>query len=212
MPNITKIQEQKRRDFCTQFNVPEFFENVFLTDESTFQLHRNTIKVWSSKRLPHPVKKVPKFSQKIMIWGALSTKGFFLHIYNNNETVNAEKYRKTLSDFIPYANQLYPLGWFVEQDGATPHTSSRTQEFLSDNNVQVLQSPPNSPDLWTIENVWEIFKHNVEKKKPKSLDELRSYVWECRELLNSAMRNNLIDATYKRFTKCVENDGKLVTF
>ena len=70
-----------------------------------------------------------------MIWGALSKKGFFLHIYNNNETVNAEKYRETLSDFIPYANQLYPLGWVLEQDGATPHTSSRTQEFLSDNNV-----------------------------------------------------------------------------
>ena len=128
--------------------MPEFFENVFLTDESTFQLHRNTIKVWSSKRLPHPVKKVPKFSQKIMIWGALSKKGFFLHIYNNNETVNAEKYRETLSDFIPYADQLYLLGWVLEQDGKTPHN----------------------------------------------------------------LRNNLIDATYKRFTKCVENDGKLVTF
>ena len=70
------------------------------------------------------------------------------HYSPRNETVNAEKYRETLSDFIPYANQLYPLGWVLEQDGATPHN----------------------------------------------------------------LRNNLIDATYKRFTKCVENDGKLVTF
>ncbi len=39
------------------------------------------------------------------------------------------------------------------------------------------------------------------------VNELRSYVWEW-ELLNSAMRKNLIDATYKRFKKCVENDKK----
>ena len=84
-----------------------------------------------------------------MVSGGVSKKGFVLHIYNN-ETVSAEKYRETLSDFIPCANQLYPQGWTMEQDGATPHTSIRTQ-FLSDNKVKVLQSPPNSPDLWTIE-------------------------------------------------------------
>ena len=61
VPNIKQTQEQKRRDFCTQLNVPEFFENVFLTDESTFHLHRSTIKVWSFKRMHHPVKKVQKF-------------------------------------------------------------------------------------------------------------------------------------------------------
>ena len=81
--------------------------------------------------------------------------------------MNAEKYCEKISDFIPYANQLYPLGWVFEQDGATPHTSSWTQEFLSDKNVHVLQSPPNSPDLWTMKIVWEIFRHNVEKKNQK---------------------------------------------
>ena len=102
-----------------------------------------------------------------MVWGALSKLGFFLHIYNNNETVNAEKYRETLSGFIPYANQLYPLGWIMEQDGTTPHTSILSQEFFPDNNVQILQFPPNSPDLWTFENVCQIFKHTVEKNNQK---------------------------------------------
>ena len=48
-PNISQQQEIKRLDFCKQFNVPGIFDNVSLTDESSFQLHRNTIKVWSSK-------------------------------------------------------------------------------------------------------------------------------------------------------------------
>ena len=53
----------------------------------------------------------------------------------------------------------------MEQDGATPHTSRQNREFLSGNQVQVLQSPANFPHLWSIENVWQIFKHNVEKKQ-----------------------------------------------
>ena len=58
--------------------------------------------------------------------------------------------------------------------------------------------------------MWQIFKHK--KRKTKSLDELQSDAWECKELSNWAMRKNLIDAINRGFTKCVETDGKLVTF
>ena len=128
VPNISQQQEIKRLDFCKQFNVPGLFDNVFLTDESTFQLHRNTIKVWSSKNSSYPKKKVPKFSQKIMVWGALSKKGFFMHIYQNNANVISELHQDTLAYFIPYANKLYPDGWILEQDGATPHTAASTRD------------------------------------------------------------------------------------
>ena len=97
--------------------------------------------------------------------------GFFLHICNNDETVNSIKYQEAFAQFISYANGLYFDGWVMEQDGATPHTSRQNREFLSGNQVQVLQSPANFPHLWSIENVWQIFKHNVEKKT-RNLDEL----------------------------------------
>ena len=80
VPNISQQQEIKRLDFCKQFNVPGFFDNVFLTDESTFQLHRNTIKIWSSKNSSYPKKKVPKFSQKIIVSGCSVEKRIF-HAY-----------------------------------------------------------------------------------------------------------------------------------
>ena len=135
VPNISQQQEIKRLVFCKQFNVPGFFDNVFLTDESTFQLHRNTIKVWSSKNISYPKKKVPKFSQKTIVWGALSKKGFFMHIYQNNANVNSELYQDTLTYFIPYANKLYPDSWILEQDGATPHTAASTRDYMSGHGI-----------------------------------------------------------------------------
>ena len=147
-----------------------------------------------------------------MVWGALSKKGFFMHIYQNNANVNSDLYQDTLAYFIPYANKLYPDGWILEQDGATPHTAASTRDYLSGHGIQLLQSPPNSPDLWTIENLWQIFKHEIEKKNPKNLDELRQYAWVFRTILDLKTRKKLIDATNKRFSKCVKNEGKLVKY
>ena len=147
-----------------------------------------------------------------MVWGALSKKGLFMHIYQHNANVDSELYQDTLAYFIPYANKLYQDGWILEQDGGTPHTAASTRDYLSEHGIQLLQSPPNSPNLWTIENVWQIFKHEIEKKNPKNLHELRQYARDCRTILDLKTRKKLIDATYERFSNCVKSEGKLVKY
>ncbi len=210
VPNLTRQQELKRLNFCQNWNVPGFFDNVFLTDECSFQLHRNTVRVWSSIRNAKPTKKVPKFSPKLMVWGALSKKGFYLHIYENNANVNSSSYQDTLLNFIPFANELFPEGWILQQDGATPHTSTETQEFFSKYSIQILQWPPNSPDLSAIENVWQVLKIHVEKKNPQNLNELRRYIWESKDIITPEMQNKLLDSTYSRLEKCTQARGKLI--
>ena len=116
------------------------FEDVWLSDECTFQLYRNKIKLWSSGS-KRPQKGFPKFSPKVMVWGALSFKGFYLKIIENG-TVNGQKYCEIVQDFILYANALFPNGWILEQDGATPHTCKKAMDFFNDNSVQFLQWPP----------------------------------------------------------------------
>ena len=118
---LTEVEEQRRKTFCCQVTNKDFIDNVFLTDESSFQLNRNTLKVWSSKHSRHPGKKVPKFFQKKMVCGALSKKDLFLHIYSNKDNVDLVKYEETLAAFLPYANSRNPSGCILEHDGATPH-------------------------------------------------------------------------------------------
>ena len=69
--------------FCTEWKHVKF-DNVFMTDESVFKLHCNTLQVWSSQNSLKPVKNMPKFTVEIMVWGALSYKGFYLKVVEGN--------------------------------------------------------------------------------------------------------------------------------
>ncbi len=209
VPAITPLQEQKRLQFANEWKDFDFL-NVFMTDECIFQLYRNKIKVWTSRRCPKPVKKIPKFSPKIMVWGALSFKGFYLKIVDGNGNIDSRKYCGLIGEFIPYASALFIDGWIMEQDGATPHTSRFTQSFLADNFVQLLQWPPNSPDLTPIENVWNILKKFVEKENPRNLAELREKIILSQHEISSTIRVKLMGSIQERLRRCVEAHGKLI--
>ena len=86
--------------------------------------------------------------------------------------MSSVKYQDTFAKSIPYVKSLYTSSWNLKQDGAALHTSMRAREFVSEHHVQVSLSFL----IWGLENVWEILKCNVEKGKPKNLDDLRRYM------------------------------------
>ena len=144
-----------------------------------------------------------------MVWGAISKKSFYMKIIERG-TIDSAKYCQIVGAFIPYATAFFPGGWILEQNGVTPHTSRQTKDFFAQNSVPFLQWPPNYPDNNPVENVWTLLKSSVEKKNPKTKDELIQYVQESQHVISLAVRKNLTGSIPTRLAQCLEIEGKFV--
>lgn len=143
------------------------WERVIFTDESTIQLFRAKKKVWQFRKKKKILYTV-KHSQKIHIWGCFSIFGFgklVCFTRNLNANFMCKIYERGL---LPSASMFFGednLDWFLQEDNDPKHRSKIAKAWKQERNINVLPWPSMSPDQNPIENVWQVLKLNVGKKK-----------------------------------------------
>lgn len=130
------------------------------------------------------------FVPKVLVWSCFNERGLgCVHITTG--TMNTAKYIDVL------ANELIPSShmWFGDsrdfvylQDNAPCHKSRDTKKFFEDNQLNVMDWPPYSPDLNPIENLWAILKAKLREKSFTSIEELSEEVtrlWKNSDFLKN---------------------------
>jgi transposase len=162
---LSEKQLATRRDWCRKYLNDEL-EDVVWTDEKPFVLGRRRRSFWQGPgdALPEYIKY--KTPVKVMIWGGISRRGkTTLHFVQG--TINAKKYVDILAHhLVGPATRMYPEGFVLQQDRATPHTAKFTSNWLDEKGIQHFLTPPNSPELNPIELVWNIMESRVSAKNP----------------------------------------------
>ena len=164
----TETVEQQRVRLCRELlQIPRLADCIVQSDEKKFSLEAPFIsqneRVYTEgrkvdiapERLLRPVSHL-SFEKKLMISAGFSMRGkVFLHIFEENENVNEDNYQQLLLEVaLPACARLYPeLDFIFQQDGASPHTSRKTQELLrglqdqfGSNFIPANKWPPYSPD------------------------------------------------------------------
>ena len=113
----------------------------------------------------------------IMVWGCINARdvGCFSKI---DGKLNGERYINLLeSSLIPTTHMLtIPDGWIFQHDNATRYTFSLVKGWFNEEGITFMEWPTQSPNLNSIENLWDQLKTMVQKQNPTNATELWSAV------------------------------------
>ncbi len=117
-----------------------------------------------------------------------------------------------LDEALPSIKALFPRRhfWF-QQDGAPCHTSRASTDFIKEkfpHHIPKQDWPPNSPDLSPIENLWDIIDKKVKARKASSMSELKDFVMEEWEQIETQLLRNLLGSMTERFQACIDCEGE----
>ena len=89
--------------------------------------------------------------------------------------MNAKRLAKILeAGLLPFIEEKFSDGHRLFHDNDPKHASRYIEDFFKHNNVNWWPTPPESPDLNPIENVWGSMKQYLHSSyKPRNLQELK---------------------------------------
>ena len=142
----------------------------------------------------------------LMVFGAISVDGSVAFAVLN-EHVTADTYLKTLKKHIvPHMKANPNAIW--QEDNASPHKAKKVQEYLREENIDVLEWPPKSPDLSPIEIIWAYMKRELNKNYPSTKEQLRRRLPAVfKQVATPEVCRNLISSFSKRVNKCYCAEG-----
>ena len=206
-PALTEDHRRRRRVWAHQHRnwTVDHWRHAVFADESRFTLHgsdgRLLVRRSQGERLlgtcvaPNHGSRQPS----VMVWGAVHHGGKSdLVIFDEN--VNQGNYVDVMRDsMLSFARASFQDNFVFVHDNAPPHTARRTRDFLAEEEVEVMQWPPKSPDMNTIEHVWDqmgVILRDMDNP-PSNLAELRQAlvhawnqipVWRVTRLVSSMPR------------------------
>jgi transposase len=183
------------------------WSKVIFSDEMSIWKDRDSNKCWYLKG-NQKIKEVIRHTIKVHIWGCITLGGIEIcHLFEG--ILNSDRYINFLYEkLIP----IYTDAFIFQQDNSSVHKSKKTKLFLKQFNVQLLDFPPNSPDLNPIENLWHLIKHYMSKMKDVTKDNFKDKVKECCNNIDYSSIFNIISSMHVRVQKIIENNGDHINY
>ena len=143
-----------------------------------------------------------------MIWACITSeqKGPLVILEGK---VNGDVYRKQVVPII-YRFRKGIQNPILMEDGNSIYTAKDTQKLYQQYNglyLLYMIQPANLPDLNPIENVWRLLKYRIQKRLPKTEEQVRQYIQEEWQKLEPVDYKQYIGNMQQRCLVVIENRG-----
>ena len=170
---IRDANKVKRLEFAQRvLESGDTFHNVIFSDECSISLQSHRRTCFRMADEPTKWKPKPKHPLKVHVWGGISRHGA-TKICIFDGIMDADLFCNVLeTTLVPFIRNKLPDHRFM-QDNDPKHTSRRAQAFFEKESINWWRTPPESPDLNPIEDLWHELKFYLESKvKPRNKQEL----------------------------------------
>lgn len=219
-PKLEPHQKRARLAFAQRhekWTIQEW-RNVMFSDESSISRVGSFGRQYfysdrEHKRLePHQVKETKQSGGgKIMVWGCMTYHGLGDLSWIPGK-INSEQYLTVLKEYVLQSRDWYsmdPATFIFQQDNASIHTARIINTYFAQQQLTVLEWPPNSPDLNPIENLWAIIKRRLDEfeNRPKTFDELWEQVQQVWEKISKEDIESLYESLPNRIQQVLKRRG-----
>lgn len=165
-----------------------------------------------SKQPQHIEQTVKHGGGSVMIWGCLTAygPGFMCKI---NGIMDQHVYKQILEDYLLQTIKWYkmdPERIIFQQDCDSKHKARSTQEWLDKQPFDILEWPPQSPDLSPIENLWAILKRKLNQydHPPNGVIELWERIEEKWNEISKEDCLRLVESMPNRIKAVLKSKGR----
>ena len=157
---------------------------------------------------PPKNKARPKHPLKVHIWAGISIRGpTAVCIFEGR--LNVPLFVQILDQtLLLFVEEVFPEGHRFVENNDPKHCSKQGQKVLTDHGINWWRTPPESPELNPIENLWHKLKKSIRcEVKPKTKDKLVAGIlrfWETVDFIKCTKYSHHLD---KVLPKVIEMEG-----
>lgn len=215
-PFISKINQTKRLEYAKKYvSMPiSFWKKIVWSDESKFNIRgsdgrqrvwRKTGEALEKNKIRGTVKHG---GGSVMVWGSMCYNGLGTMEFVEGIMLK-EDYKMILERNLTKTTKKYRMGrnYIFLHDNDPKHKSKLVTEYLQENDVNVMDHPPQSPDLNVIEHLWDEIGRKLLEKNIRSKADLRSEITTMWESISPDVTKKLVESMPRRLKEVIQNKG-----